>query len=387
MPSRRILIFSTAYYPFIGGAEVAVKEITDRLAGDFEFDLITARMDATLPRSEKIGGVTVHRLGSGNPRWDKLLLPVRGTMHAWKLSQQRDYLAFWAIMVTFGSGGAYGCNVARMLSGKRKIPVILTLQEGDSENHLRYSRGGLISLSWRLALKCTDFLTAISTFLLHRGELFGYRGRSALVPNGVDVQLFSRQFSPEEKEVTARKLGKKPGEVFLVTVSRLTHKNAIDDIIRSLVRLPERVSLLIIGKGEEGPALQALARELDVASRVKFIGFVPNESIPLYFSICDIFVRPSRSEGFGNSFIEAMAARLPVIATPVGGIPDFLDDKETGLFCSPDNPQSIAEAVTLLLGDAALADHVSDRAFQRVSERYDWSTISREMKEKVFDTI
>ena len=64
---RRILIFSTAYYPFVGGAEVAVKEITDRLVGSFDFDLITARFEKKLPPVEKVGNVTVYRIGSGKP--------------------------------------------------------------------------------------------------------------------------------------------------------------------------------------------------------------------------------------------------------------------------------------------------------------------------------
>jgi hypothetical protein len=79
---RNILIFSTAYYPFVGGAEVAVKEITDRLSGGFEFDLITAKMDPKLPSVEKVGPVTVYRMGKGRPMFDKLLLPFRGAKQA-----------------------------------------------------------------------------------------------------------------------------------------------------------------------------------------------------------------------------------------------------------------------------------------------------------------
>ncbi|MBX4206561.1 hypothetical protein KW784_02125, partial [Candidatus Parcubacteria bacterium] len=74
----KVLIFSTAYFPFIGGAEVAVWEITERLGADIEFDLITARLDKSLPATEKIGAVTVYRLGWGIPLLDKLLLPFAG---------------------------------------------------------------------------------------------------------------------------------------------------------------------------------------------------------------------------------------------------------------------------------------------------------------------
>jgi len=384
---RRILIFSTAYYPFIGGAEVAIKEITDRLGKHFEFDLITSRFDKKLPLVETIGNVRVYRVGVGSHLRDKLTLPFWGAYRAVKLLQHERYFCFWGVMVTFGSGAGFVANIFRMMTGKKKIPMVLSLQEGDSESHLRYRWGGLIGLSWWLALRNTDFLTGLSTFLLHRAERIGYAGRSMLIPNGVDVKVFSRKILVRDREEMRNRLQKKDTEVFLVTTSRLTRKNAVDDIISALTFLPAHVTLLVIGRGEEGPKLSELAHKLGVKDRVKFIGFVPQREIPTYFSVCDIFVRPSRSEGFGNSFIEAMAAGLPVIATPVGGIPDFIDDKETGLFCAPDNPKSLAQAVSILLDDNALRAKIIAKARERVLARYSWEHIAEKLKTSVFDVI
>ena len=187
---RRILIFSTAYYPFVGGAEVAIKEITDRIGAGYEFDLITAKLQKHLPKEEKIGRVMVYRLGTGKVLSDKLLLPFRGAIKAWKLHNTAHYFCLWAVMVTFSSGAGYIFNILRSLTGRKKIPIILTLQEGDSEVHLNYKWAGLIALSWKLAMWQTDMLTGISNFLLHRALKNGYRGRVALVPNGVDIKLF-----------------------------------------------------------------------------------------------------------------------------------------------------------------------------------------------------
>jgi glycosyltransferase involved in cell wall biosynthesis len=384
---RKILVFSTAYYPFVGGAEVAIKEITDRLSGSFAFDLITAKMDGRLPSFEKIGPVSVYRMGSGKPHLDKLLLPFRGGLQALRLSKKYNYFCFWAVMVTFGSGAAYICNIIRSITGRKAVPVVLTLQEGDSEGHLKFKWAGLISLSWKLALRRTASLTALSSFLLHRAEKFGWKGRGQIVPNGVDLNVFSKTISDIEKREIEKKLNKKPGDIFLVTSSRLTKKNAVDDIISSLVHLPKNVSLIVIGKGEEGPRLQSQVRKLKLSDRVKFTGFIPQGDIPKYFSASDIFVRPSRSEGFGNSFIEAMAARLPVIASPVGGIPDFIDDKETGVFCAPDNPKSLAEAVSFLVGDKETAQKIVAKAYNLVQKRYSWSYVAERMKSEVFDKI
>ena len=77
MQKPRILIFSTAYYPLVGGAEVAIKEITDRLTDKYEFELITARLDRKLAKQEKVGAVLVHRVGFGNA-FDKLIVAFLG---------------------------------------------------------------------------------------------------------------------------------------------------------------------------------------------------------------------------------------------------------------------------------------------------------------------
>ena len=386
-PKRRILIFSTAYHPFVGGAEVAVKEITDRLGNDFEFDLITAKMQKGLPDVEKIGSVTVYRIGGGKSTTDKLLLPFLGAIKVWKLQKTRNYFCFWSVMVTFAGGAAYLYNIFRTLTFQKKIPMILNLQEGDSENHLNYRWAGLLDLSWRLALWQTDIVTGLSNFLIDRAKKKGYKGPSFLIPNGVDLSIFTKEISEEEKIATQNLLSKKEGDIFLVTVSRLVYKNANDDVISALVSLPKNVYFIIIGKGDLGLELQKQAVDLGVEDRVKFLGLVPNTDLARYLSVCDIFIRPSRSEGFGISFVEAMAAGLPVIATPVGGIPDFLDDKETGIFCSPDNPQSIVKAVNEILSDKELRDKIIFQAKDRVVAKYGWDHIAVKMKGLVFDKL
>jgi glycosyltransferase involved in cell wall biosynthesis len=383
---KKVLIFSTAYFPFVGGAEISVKEITDRLSNEFDFDLITARFNKDLPRFEKIGSVNVYRLGSGKKLFDKVFLPFRGAILSYKLSKSKNYYCFWGIMATFGSGAGYICNIFRKITGKKKVPMVLTLQEGDSENHLNYRWFGLIALSWKLALRQTNVLTGLSGFLIKRARKSGFKGEAVLVPNGVDLALFTKEIDEQTKNRIKKDLGKNENDVFLVTTSRLNHKNAVDDVIRSLKLLPENISFIVIGKGEDGFKLQKLADTLGVADRVKFLGFIPYQDLPAHLSVCDIFVRPSRSEGFGNSFIEAMAIGLPVIATPVGGIPDFIDDRLTGLFCAPDSPQSIAKSVETILGDKELVEGILRRAKERVVERYNWDQIAKEMK-KVFDML
>jgi glycosyltransferase involved in cell wall biosynthesis len=383
----KILIFSTAYYPFVGGAEVAIKEITDRIS-DIEFDLITAKFKPNLPKFEKIGNVNVYRLGFGIPILDKLLLPFWGAIKAIKLNNKNHYSAYWCMMVSFASGAAYIANIF----SKNKVPIVLTLQEGDSEEYLKTKWFGLIDLSWKLALKRSSVVTVISNYLGERAKRLGFQGETKLVPNGVDVSCYSEIFSDGELSELSDKLGRKEENVvMLVSTSRLTPKNGIDLIIKSLKYLPDNFHFYNFGSGKDKKDLINLADSLNLGSRVHLEDQIEHDELPKYLRIADIFIRPSRSEGQGISFLEAMAAKLPVIATPVGGIVDFLRDPSgasgqvaTGYFCQPENPESIAETVKKVISDPN-KNQIIENAYNMVKEKYDWNLIANKM-EAVFNS-
>jgi glycosyltransferase involved in cell wall biosynthesis len=199
----------------------------------------------------------------------------------------------------------------------------------------------------------------------------------AIIGNGVDLARF---VASHPRPLSSR-------EVVLITTSRLVYKNGLDDVIRALTLLPSEVRFRVYGTGKEEQNLRALAKRLGVASRVEFRGFVQHEELPAVLAEGNIFVRPSRSEGMGNSFIEAMAAGLPVIATQEGGIADFLydaarnpDKETTGWAVDKDSPGQIAEAVTRLIADPERAAKVKGNARALVQERYDWDLIAKQMR-------
>lgn len=394
--AKKILIFSTAYYPFVGGAEVAIKEITDRISG-VQFDLITARLDskvskATFDMPERVGNVNVYRLGIGIPILDKLMLPFWGAIKTLKLNSKNNYGAFWCMMATYASGAGFITNILRFW---KPVPIILSLQEGDSEEHFKNRWFGLINLSWRLALKNTTTLTVLSSYLAERAQKFGYGGELKIIPNGVDIQKFDVELSREDRIKIREEVGLENDDIGLITTSRLNVKNGVGDVIKALVKLPENVKFIILGEGELRKSLEELTKNLKVSDRVIFKGLVPHNQMPKYLQACDIFIRASLSEGFGNSFIEAMACRLPVIATPVGGIMDFLTDPtsqgfdgasvQTGYFCEPQNPVSIAETVKRVISDPN-KNQVIEEAFNMVKEKYDWNLISEQMQ-SLFDNF
>lgn len=381
---KKILVFSLAYYPYIGGAEVAIKEITDRIS-DIEFHMITMRFSRADLKKEKIGNVFVHRVGSGNSYLSKILFIPRATFAGLHLNRAHHFDGMWAMM----SYMLYPVVLMRMLGVR--IPYVLTLQEGDTYEHMFHRLRVfpfLPLLTW--GFRRATVVQAISTYLGRWARKRGFKGFLEIVPNGVDVARFSE---PSLRFAVRKTLGIRESETILITVSRLVHKNAIDDVVRALPDLPG-VYFLVLGGGQEERALRSLADGLGVASRVKFLGHVEHEKLPAYLQASTIFIRPSRSEGMGNSFIEAMAAGVPVIATQVGGIADFLFDSKrnpdtspTGWAVEKDSPEQIVQAVKEILSNPSTVKKVIENARKLVCENYDWNFITQDMQERVFCNV
>ncbi|TSC69897.1 MAG: group 1 glycosyl transferase, partial [Parcubacteria group bacterium Gr01-1014_49] len=177
------------------------------------------------------------------------------------------------------------------------------------------------------------------------------------------------------------------------TTSRLVRKNGIDTVIDALALLPARVHFVIYGAGPLEKELKLQAASCKLSERVHFMGHISYAEMPVALASHDIFVRPSRSEGMGNSFIEAMAAGLPVIATQEGGIADFLFDAKrnpeketTGWAVDVDSPEQIAEAVKDIVAHPERVSEVTAHAAMMVREKYDWNLIASRMK-TLFDRL
>ncbi len=369
---KRVLIFSLAYYPRVGGAEIAIKEITDRLS-EIEFHMITLRFSRSDAREERVGNVVVHRIGSAHTsRFNKFLFQFTAACKALSLHRRYTYDAVWAIMA-HSSGVPAGLFKTFM----PRVPYILTLQEGDSITHIEKTMRPVWPLFVR-GFKKADIVQAISTYLGKWARSRGFVGKLEIIPNAVDTQKFAGEKIPHTGTV-------------LITTSRLVHKNAIDDVIRALPLLPEEVTFKILGSGPLEADLKVLTQKLGLESRVVFVGNVPNFELPHHLHAADIFIRPSRSEGMGNSFVEAFAAEIPVIATQEGGIADFLfdpvrnvDKKPTGFAVDTNSPQQIADAVTKIISNPKLVREVVENARALVTQKYDWNLIAKDMRERVF---
>jgi glycosyltransferase involved in cell wall biosynthesis len=362
MTKRRVLIFSVAYTPFIGGAEVALKELTVRLQNEFEFELITVNLDGRQLAEEVLAGVRVHRLGHSPAA--KYLFFWTAYRYAVKLAKERPVDLIWAMMASHNALAA-----ALFKRHSPKTPFLLSLQEGDEIAGWRY-RLKLLPVRLLRVFQLADYIQAISNYLARWAKQMGAVCPVVVIPNGVDLPTFSQTDARWQAD-----------QKVLITTSRLVAKNGVDVLIKSLNFLPGSVTLKILGSGPDETALRQLVAVRGLTGRVTFLGHVPQEKILEHLAAATIFVRPSRSEGLGNSFLEAMAAGIPVIGTPVGGIPDFLIHGETGWLCKVDDPQSIADQVNIILdpSNQALVQEVVARAQELVTNRYDWEQLAKEM--------
>ena len=270
------------------------------------------------------------------------------------------------------------------LKFKKKFPQVkylLTLQEGDSEWDI-FWRIFLIRPIYKAIYRRADYIQTISNFLKKRAENLGAKCQIEVVPNGVKFS-----FSPPAGGGVNPPIGGEEGvgEKRIITVSRLVKKNGIEDLIEAFAYLISNIqypiSLTIIGDGKLRKKLEKLARDLKISENVNFLGIKTNYEVYNYLFESDVFVRPSLSEGLGNAFLEAMSVGVPVIATPVGGIPDFLHNGETGWFCKLKDPKSIAEKINWILDDKNKEEvnRVVENARKMVMEKYNWNKIAINM--------
>jgi glycosyltransferase involved in cell wall biosynthesis len=182
--------------------------------------------------------------------------------------------------------------------------------------------------------------------------------------NGIDVADWDTAFMP----------AKPPGASVVATVGNIRRVKGHDVFIKAAASIAAQfphVSFNIAGDVLEPDyfvELQTLIRDLNLSDRFHFVGGVSN--LREYLSTADIFVLPSRSEGFSNAIVEAMAASLPVVATDVGGNTEAVTDWVNGFIVPSEDPAALAAAITRLLSDPPKAQEMGAAGKKLASEKF-----------------
>jgi glycosyltransferase involved in cell wall biosynthesis len=229
---------------------------------------------------------------------------------------------------------------------------------------------GQIALQ-RQAYRCAHAIVANSNAAARQLSSEGVPAdRVHVIPNGIDTGRFAGRtgFRSVSTILTVANLRKeKAHEVLLTAAAKVTLHHP-------------HLQFLIAGDGPRMSELRAMAESLRIAGNVHFLGH--REDIPALLAEADAFVLPSRSEAFPNGAIEAMAAGLPVIAGAVGGLLDLIDDGQTGILVTPDDPIALADAIEALVLSPERAAAIGAAARDEVTRRYSFDRMVRAFEDR-----
>ena len=191
-----------------------------------------------------------------------------------------------------------------------------------------------------------------------------------LVHNGVDLSKF-KDYTIEEINNLRKKVGI-PKDYFVVGVAaRFSIVKGLEYFIKAIpavLKERDKIVFLLIGYGKEESKLRQIAKHLKVEDKVIFLN--PTKETYEYFCAMDIFIMPSIQEGLGISILEAQAQKIPVIASNVGGIPDIIEDKVTGMLVRPKDELAISEAILELIQNSSLYSKIKSNAYNRIIEEF-----------------
>jgi len=252
---------------------------------------------------------------------------------------------------------------AAMLGRHFGKPVVITAR-GTDINLIPNYRLPRAMIRWA-AREAAGIVTVCAALRDALVELGAPAAKIRVLRNGVDLVLFR----PGDRAAQRARLGF--AGVTLLSVGHLIPRKGHDLVIGALPFLPD-TRLVIVGAGPEDAALRSLARRLDVAGRVRFLGSLSQAALAEIYSAADILVLASSREGWANVLLEAMACGTPVVASNVWGTPEVVASPDVGELMTERSPAAVAEAVARFMARAP--DRSRVRAY---AEGFSWDATTR----------
>jgi glycosyltransferase involved in cell wall biosynthesis len=261
------------------------------------------------------------------------------------------------------------------------IPYVISLHGTDVTLAERRGAYGRVA-NW--VLRGASAVAACSQDLALRAERIGARPESLeVIPYGVDLRIFD---APQTGiEALRAKLRLPPNAQVVLGLGRLVDKKGFSYLIEALpsvlANCPMAV-LVIAGEGDARDELATLAMRLGVGDKVKLPGLVNWPDVPKYLSLANVFALPSihddtgNVDGLPNTLLEAMAARRPVVATRVGGVPTAITHGETGLLVPERDSAALAMGIAEILTSDDHGERLGQAAHETIRTRYSWHDIA-----------
>jgi glycosyltransferase involved in cell wall biosynthesis len=167
----------------------------------------------------------------------------------------------------------------------------------------------------------------------------------------------------------------------------LNNTKNVMNFVKSIPNIKrEGVKFLIGGDGQLRDRIEKILNDKNLNSRVKFVGWIPHQKLPDYLNELRLLVIPSYSEGLPNLMLEAMACGTPVLASPVGAIPDVIKDKKTGFILEDNTPQGIAEGIMKAL-DYPNLDRIVENARELVEKEFNFGVAVKQYQKVLKEIV
>jgi len=213
--------------------------------------------------------------------------------------------------------------------------------------------------------------------------------RMRIIPGGVDTEKFCPPENDDELNDIRKRLDIPEDHKLLLTVRRLEARMGLDNLITAVAEIAHRspelkFKLLIAGKGSLDEKLKSQTTLSGVDDHIRFLGFVPDDLLPLYYAAADIFIMPTTFiEGFGLSTIEALSTGLPVLGTPVGGTIEILQSIDPNLLFQNATAQSMADKIEQVLKNPDSVFALKSKCRENAAANYSWDLAVDRIEEEL----
>jgi len=291
-------------------------------------------------------------------------LPCRGRLDLGAVKRLAEFLENEQISILHAHD--FKANFYAWLARKKfPLPLVTTL-------HL-WNRNNLITASYEfidaLLVRRFDRIIGVSPAIVAEAKRWYIpEQKLRVILNGIDIARFQKN-PPRPAD----------DKIVIGSVGRLVAQKGFPIFLQMAVALlakRDNLQFILVGDGPVREELEAESKKLGIADKVTFTG--QRDPVETAYGEMDIFVSSSLSEGLPIALLEAMAARLPVVATRVGAVPEVIENNISGLLVEPDNPQVLVDAVDSLLADPAKKQALAEGGFRRVQEHFSAENMARQ---------
>lgn len=365
-----------------GGAQKYVHDLAISLPKENFEAVVVFGGNGVLPEKLKSAGIreiSIPSLGRDVSFWNDLKTLV--ALVKLFRTEQPDIIHLNSTKAAgLGSLAVFFIKTFQKFTKRRARPKLIFTIHGSPENEDRpfLVRSLIKTLSW-LTIIFSDQAICVSKKDLESLRQLPFISKKLIaIHNGIASRIFSDKITATDEIVKLLKLKNDflKGKIIIGTVAELTKNKGLNYAVKAMKSAPKETVLIIIGEGEKQRSLQEQIKNLDLSERIFLTGLIPDAA--RLMKVFDIFLLPSVKEGLPYVILEAGLARLPVVATDVGGVSEIISDMTSGIVVRSKAPEEIAKALTYLIQNpdkqklfaAALEKEVTEKfSLERMLEK------------------